>query len=79
MDSPPATFWATKPNAKSRNATVKTEMSAASWRIIEEQFLDAAPVEAKLNQTDFASFFSDWLDDRQAQRRPRAVHAEAAA
>jgi uncharacterized membrane-anchored protein YjiN (DUF445 family) len=31
---------------------------------IEEQFLDAAPVEAKLNQTDFASFFSDWLDDR---------------
>lgn len=31
---------------------------------IEEEFLDAAPVEAKLNQTDFASFFSDWLDDR---------------
>ena len=31
---------------------------------IEEQFLDAAPVEAKLNQTDFASFFSEWLDDR---------------
>jgi uncharacterized membrane-anchored protein YjiN (DUF445 family) len=31
---------------------------------VEEQFLDAAPVEAKLNQTDFASFFSDWLDDR---------------
>ena len=31
---------------------------------IEEQFLDAAPVEAKLDQTDFASFFSDWLDDR---------------
>lgn len=31
---------------------------------IEEQFLDAAPVEAKLNQTDFAAFFSDWLDDR---------------
>ena len=25
---------------------------------IEEEFLDAAPVEAKLNQTDFASFFS---------------------
>jgi hypothetical protein len=31
---------------------------------VEEQFLDAAPVEAKLNQTDFAAFFSDWLDDR---------------
>jgi uncharacterized membrane-anchored protein YjiN (DUF445 family) len=31
---------------------------------IEEQFLDAAPIEAKLNQTDFAAFFSDWLDDR---------------
>src|SRR6201991_4674072 len=31
---------------------------------IEEEFLDAAPVEAKLNQTDFASFFSEWLDDR---------------
>jgi uncharacterized membrane-anchored protein YjiN (DUF445 family) len=31
---------------------------------IEEQFLDAAPVEAKLNQTDFAAFLSDWLDDR---------------
>ena len=30
---------------------------------IEEQFLDAAPIEAKLNQTDFASFFSDWLDN----------------
>ena len=31
---------------------------------IEEEFLDAAPVEAKLHQTDFASFFSEWLDDR---------------
>ena len=31
---------------------------------IEEHFLDAAPVEAKLNETDFASFFADWLDDR---------------
>src|SRR5271165_1695218 len=31
---------------------------------IKEEFLDAAPVEVKLNQTDFASFFSEWLDDR---------------
>jgi uncharacterized membrane-anchored protein YjiN (DUF445 family) len=31
---------------------------------IEQQFLDAAPVEAKLKETDFAKFFSDWLDDR---------------
>ena len=30
---------------------------------IEERFLDAAPVEAKLKETDFASFFSEWLDD----------------
>ena len=30
---------------------------------IEEQFLDDAPVKAKLNQTDFAAFVSDWLDD----------------
>ena len=30
---------------------------------IEKEFLDAAPVEAKLHQTDFASFFSEWLDD----------------
>ena len=31
---------------------------------IEEHFLDAAPVEAKLKETDFASFFAEWLDDR---------------
>jgi uncharacterized membrane-anchored protein YjiN (DUF445 family) len=31
---------------------------------IEERFLDAAPVEAKLKQTDFASLFSEWLVDR---------------
>ena len=31
---------------------------------VEQQFLDAAPVEARLNQIDFASYFSDWLDDR---------------
>ena len=31
---------------------------------VEEHFLDAAPVEAKLKETDFASFFAEWLDDR---------------
>ena len=31
---------------------------------IEQQFLDAAPVEAKLKEADFAKFLSDWLDDR---------------
>ena len=31
---------------------------------IEQHFLDAAPVEAKLRQVDFASFISDWLCDR---------------
>ncbi len=31
---------------------------------IEQHFLDAAPVEAKLRQVDFASFISDWLRDR---------------
>jgi uncharacterized membrane-anchored protein YjiN (DUF445 family) len=30
---------------------------------VEEHFLDAAPVAAKLNQTDFASFIADWLSD----------------
>jgi uncharacterized membrane-anchored protein YjiN (DUF445 family) len=31
---------------------------------IEQHFLDATPVEAKLRQVDFASFISDWLCDR---------------
>jgi uncharacterized membrane-anchored protein YjiN (DUF445 family) len=31
---------------------------------IEEHFLEAAPVEAKLRQIDFASFIADWLRDR---------------
>src|SRR6201999_1104652 len=31
---------------------------------IEQHFLDAAPVEAKLRQVDFAGFISDWLRDR---------------
>src|ERR1700722_4912312 len=30
---------------------------------IEQHFLDAAPVEAKLRQVDFASFIADWLRD----------------
>src|SRR5437868_15442366 len=30
---------------------------------IEVHFLDAAPVEAKLRQVDFASFIADWLSD----------------
>jgi uncharacterized membrane-anchored protein YjiN (DUF445 family) len=30
---------------------------------VEEHFLDAAPVAAKLNQTDFASFIAEWLSD----------------
>src|SRR3981189_817770 len=31
---------------------------------IEQHFLEAAPVEAKLRQIDFASFIADWLRDR---------------
>jgi uncharacterized membrane-anchored protein YjiN (DUF445 family) len=31
---------------------------------IEVHFLEAAPVEAKLRQVDFASFVADWLSDR---------------
>lgn len=31
---------------------------------IEEHFLDAAPVEAKLKQVDFASFIAEWMSDR---------------
>jgi uncharacterized membrane-anchored protein YjiN (DUF445 family) len=31
---------------------------------IEEHFLEAGPVEAKLRQIDFASFVADWLRDR---------------
>src|SRR3982074_726190 len=31
---------------------------------IEVHFLEAAPVEAKLRQIDFASFIADWLSDR---------------
>src|SRR3981081_1354069 len=31
---------------------------------IEVHFLEAAPVEAKLRQVDFASFIADWLRDR---------------
>jgi uncharacterized membrane-anchored protein YjiN (DUF445 family) len=31
---------------------------------IEEHFLDAAPVEAKLREVDFASFIADWMSDR---------------
>src|SRR6201991_3052983 len=31
---------------------------------IEVHFLEAAPVEAKLRQIDFASFIADWLRDR---------------
>lgn len=31
---------------------------------IETHFLDAAPVDAKLRQVDFASFIADWLSDR---------------
>ena len=33
-------------------------------KFIEEHFLDAAPVEAKLREVDFASFVSDWLSDK---------------
>src|SRR5579864_6625801 len=31
---------------------------------IEQHFLDAAPVEAKLRQVDFGSFIADWLRER---------------
>jgi uncharacterized membrane-anchored protein YjiN (DUF445 family) len=31
---------------------------------VESHFLDAAPIEARLRQTDFASFIADWLSDR---------------
>lgn len=31
---------------------------------IETNFLDAAPIEAKLRQIDFASFMSEWMSDR---------------
>src|SRR3954447_24136456 len=31
---------------------------------IEVHFLEAAPVEAKLREVDFASFIADWLSDR---------------
>lgn len=31
---------------------------------IEQHFLEAAPVEAKLRQIDFASFIADWLTDK---------------
>src|SRR3954465_11112926 len=31
---------------------------------IEQHFLEAAPVEARLRQVDFASFVADWLRDR---------------
>jgi uncharacterized membrane-anchored protein YjiN (DUF445 family) len=31
---------------------------------VESHFLDAAPIEARLRQTDFASFIADWLVDR---------------
>lgn len=31
---------------------------------IETNFLDAAPVDAKLRQIDFASFIADWMSDR---------------
>ena len=31
---------------------------------IEEHFLDAAPVDAKLRQVDFASFIAEWMSDR---------------
>ena len=31
---------------------------------IETNFLDAAPVDAKLRQIDFASFVADWMSDR---------------
>lgn len=33
-------------------------------KFIEEHFLDAAPVEAKLREVDFASFVADWLQDQ---------------
>src|SRR4030081_2087288 len=33
---------------------------------IEMHFLEAAPVEAKLRQVDFASFIADWLSDRKS-------------
>src|SRR6201991_4150899 len=32
---------------------------------IEQHFLEAAPVDAKLRQIDFGSFIADWLRDRQ--------------
>src|ERR1041384_6937759 len=31
---------------------------------IEQHFLEAAPVEAKLRQIDFGAFIADWLRDR---------------
>ncbi len=31
---------------------------------IEQHFLDAAPVEAKLREVDFASFIADWMSER---------------
>lgn len=33
-------------------------------QFIEEHFLDAAPIEAKLRQIDFASFMAAWMNDR---------------
>jgi uncharacterized membrane-anchored protein YjiN (DUF445 family) len=39
-------------------------IAARLGEFVEEQFLDAAPVEAKLKEIDFAQFISDWLDDR---------------
>jgi uncharacterized membrane-anchored protein YjiN (DUF445 family) len=35
-------------------------------QFIEEHFLDEAPVEATLRETDFASYFSDWLIDKKS-------------
>lgn len=33
-------------------------------QFVEEHFLDAAPIEAKLRQIDFASFMAAWMSDR---------------
>ncbi|HVV41770.1 MAG TPA: DUF445 family protein [Nitrobacter sp.] len=41
----------------------QTRIADKLGEFIETHFLDAAPVEAKLRQVDFASFIADWLSD----------------
>jgi len=47
-----------------RSSRATARIADKLGEFIEQHFLEAAPVDAKLRQIDFGSFIADWLRDR---------------